>query len=65
MLIISESNVTLNSQLFILDQKNSQIFLIFWKKKKNNLQLMTLIRIYILTRALYLNWLNEDFQEKI
>ena len=34
MLIISESNVTLNSQLFILDQKNSQIFLIFWKKKK-------------------------------
>ena len=65
MLIISESNVTLNSQLFILDHKNSQIFLIFWKKKKNNLQLMTLIRIYILTRALYLNWLNEDFQEKI
>lgn len=65
MLIISESNVTLNSQLFILDQKNSLIFLIFWKKKKNNLQLMTLIRIYILTRALYLNWLNEDFQEKI
>ena len=33
-LIISESNVTLNSQLFILDHKNSQIFLIFWKKKK-------------------------------
>lgn len=65
MLIISESNVTLNSQLFILDQKNSQIFLIFWKKKKNNLQLMTLIRCGKQIYILYLNWLNEDFQEKI